>query len=461
MITSVCTSINNSVVSFKQYTNNAFKMSNYIGIINKLDSFKNIVKALKGGENSYLFTIFLAMFSGLVLRVAVHNIHSDRPNKIKKIAFLNVFMSIFLVRLVHGIKQTYIFNGIIMFNIVLLGTFTKTLKKYKHIIVVVNIVLGKMYEILYNPCYELSAENDLIGPLFIFGVRMAYAVENFNGDWYMFLSYIYFSPSVLVGPVVEYADFTNFINNKDTKPINATFIIKNICTAAYGMFNYIAIQSLNIDQNIFITNSFTKKLLYMFLFGVRKKSQLYAVWSIMSIGIAFCGIEYNNINFTQIEFVGDFSKHARNWNITAHIFFKRYFYDFLVAKFNNKISKGKIIWITFFLSAFMHSMKFCEYAFFVGFAVSTKYVDILVGRLTSFYPIKLFITHLYLSFLIMIKDAPSKEMVFALWGTVHYVGFVMIIVLFLMVVVKEVVLKVLRMCVRKKTKIEITERKEK
>lgn len=363
-------------------------------------------------------------------------------------------MSIFISKIIFGTAQTIIFNSIIAINFMMLRiTF---FRKHKHVNILINIFLSFCYQYFYSPSYDISDENDLIACMFFFIIRMGYVSDSFTGNWYESFAYIYFVPGFAVGPVVLLKDFVRLVNRvgnskikivlknnkkkdieiKDENKSQNTFkrtSLMNVFSLFFGLFTVFAIKPFNIDEEIYGKHSLSKKLFYMFCFAYRKKGILYFVWSFASLCYAICGIEAYNVDFMKIESATSFKFHPKNWNISAYVFYRQFFYEnaiFFLDNLGVRNNKKFAVYFTFLCSAAMHSIKACELVFFGTFGISTKLLDIFIESIPfirNFSLLKFMIIHLYSAFLILIKDCSTFSEIFNMWKQVYFSGFAILI----------------------------------
>ena len=199
-----------------------------------------------------------------------------------------------------------------------------------------------------------------------------------------YFSYIYFYPTTIIGPFIEYTDFINFIDKKDcyaNLPKRLGFIftegIKKLCTAIF----FIVIFSIYGDvypMTVVGTAEFRKnypklwmRILYMYACGPIGRCKYYIAWALTYSSLIFSGMAYGETTIKDKTFPnvekGSYGSIIYNeiginpkykmvyWNNSIHVWLKYNVYTRVIGS-SGKFKDNKIIaaFITYAVSAFWH-----------------------------------------------------------------------------------------------------------
>ena len=202
-----------------------------------------------------------------------------------------------------------------------------------------------------------------------------------------YASYIYFYPTSVVGPYIEFRDFINFIEEKDCyQNLNSKFgyLCLEGLKKLFWAFFFIAFYSIigtrypmtavgnaqfRIDYPLW-----WQRILYMYIAGPVARSKYYIGWLLSYSSLIFCGMAYGerevkkekeekvkiipNVDkgsYGSIMF-NEFGMHPKlkmvYWNMSIHLWLKYNVYTRLITPLNN--NKNLAIFITYVFSSIWH-----------------------------------------------------------------------------------------------------------
>ncbi len=209
------------------------------------------------------------------------------------------------------------------------------------------------------------------------------------------LSFIYFYPTSIVGPSIEFKDFINFINEADcysnlTK--NLGYLIKYSLLYFFGSFVAIAYCTIvtskvplaSTYEEEFGKHNFLYKLAYLYLCFPGIRARYYSGWFMSYSGLILCGISYtekkdkdgkiikslekgNYGSVIAVEWNSIYPKEAINeWNKTIHLWLKYNVYLRVINIEHKKLKNNKSLasLITFICSAIWHGYYLTYYTTF-------------------------------------------------------------------------------------------------
>jgi lysophospholipid acyltransferase len=217
------------------------------------------------------------------------------------------------------------------------------------------------------------------------------------------LSFIYFYPTSLVGPSIEYKDFINFINEADcysNLKDNFIYLFKHSILYFLGSFVSMAFYSIMANkmpfertgEKEFGEHSLLYQLVYIYLSFPGVRARYYSGWLLSYSSLIISGISYTEKtdkdgkiikslekgsygSIIKVEWDSIYPKEAINeWNKTIHLWLK---YNILTRVINieNKIFKQNMSLanlITFICSAIWHGFYLTYYTtFFVLYIYQT------------------------------------------------------------------------------------------
>ena len=201
-----------------------------------------------------------------------------------------------------------------------------------------------------------------------------------------YVSYIFFYPTAIIGPFIEYKDFINFIEEKNcyenlTSKKKITYLLKQgtirLLLSFFFMGTYafflpmVPVEFLGEKDFVIKYPKFYQRIFYLLLTGPAVRSRYYSGWLLNTSTLAFNGIAYdekveNGIIIPNVEkgsygsiLAYEFSMNPRYkmdyWNRTVQQWLKYYVYTRLMCtkgKFKN--NKTLSNFGTYIVSAFWH-----------------------------------------------------------------------------------------------------------
>jgi len=218
-----------------------------------------------------------------------------------------------------------------------------------------------------------------------------------------YFGYIFFIPSLLVGPYLDYKEYDRFIDRSMFKDEYCKGEIPNsLIPSVIEFFKAIffalllAAQALLPESTIytqpFADWPFILRLLSVILFGFWGRCRYYLVWSLSNSAYILCGSGYNGIiekkdlpkwdRFkntlpSKLELMENVRALTTNWNMRSAFWLKSYVYV-RIPKFKNKILRALFepTFTTFIVSALWHGLFPGYYVIFITLGIET-----IVGRL--------------------------------------------------------------------------------
>ena len=208
-------------------------------------------------------------------------------------------------------------------------------------------------------------------------------------------SYIYFYPTTIIGPFIEYKDFINFIDKKDCYQNLTSKLIYIFSQGLQKLFIAIffivifALYGGKYPMTLVGTAEFRKiypewwkRILYMYICGPVARSKYYIAWALTYSSLIFSGMSYgetenNNIIIPNVdkgsygsiiytEFGPNPNYKMIYWNNSIHIWLKYNVYTRVLGSSgrfkNNKVIAG---FITYVFSALWHGFYSSYYISFL------------------------------------------------------------------------------------------------
>ena len=208
----------------------------------------------------------------------------------------------------------------------------------------------------------------------------AYRIEK-TPSFLEFASYIYFYPTSIAGPFIEFKDFINFIEEKDCyNSLNNKFcflFVEGLKKFFAGIFfiAFYAIIGARYPISPVGTSQFRidypiwwKRILYLYIAGPVARSKYYIAWLLCYSSLIFSGMAYGEIkkedkiiknvekgSYGSILF-NEFGMHPKykmiHWNRPIHIWLKYNVYTRLLNPLNKNIVLASFI--TYIFSSIWH-----------------------------------------------------------------------------------------------------------
>ena len=199
-----------------------------------------------------------------------------------------------------------------------------------------------------------------------------------------FSSYIYFYPTTIIGPFIEFNDFINFIDKKGcyaNLPNRLGFIftegLKKLCTAIFFILFFTIFGSkypMEVVGTPELRKNYPKwwmRILYMYICGPVARSKYYIAWCLTYSSLIFSGMSYGETTIKDRTFPnvekGSYGSIIYNeiginprykmvyWNMSIHIWLKYNVYTRVIGS-SGKLRNNKVIaaFITYAVSAIWH-----------------------------------------------------------------------------------------------------------
>lgn len=209
-------------------------------------------------------------------------------------------------------------------------------------------------------------------------------------------SYIYFYPTSIVGPSIEYKDFIDFINLKNSYsdlPMNylvnhgVQYLFLSVATTVVYTVGTSKFPLTFVGDVAFGSKGFLYKYIYLFLSSFFARSKYYTGWTLSYASLIFSGIAYEEKRNDKGEVEerslpkGDYGSIISSelginpktklnlWNLTVHLWLKNYLFRRVVAV-DKKPFKGNYAlgsFLTFLVSAIWHGYYPTYYIMFTLF----------------------------------------------------------------------------------------------
>lgn len=219
-------------------------------------------------------------------------------------------------------------------------------------------------------------------------------------DLFDYLGYIYFFPTGLMGPFIEYKDFNDYINCRgDYSKIPSVLVpsILRLLQAILACAIYLYFKDVFTVHHYLNSSGFAKVIAFFLL--LCQKCKFYVAF-IMSESICRAsGITFERLhNEKNADFVDSFDKiinvkvkeceinatargFFKNWNISVHNYLKRYIY-FRNSPKGTSSAKGQML--TFLVSALWHGFYPCYYVVFFHFGIGI-FIEIQFENIIKLY----------------------------------------------------------------------------
>lgn len=365
----------------------------------------------------------------------------------------------------------------------------KTLKIFPQVFIFFNILLSYLYQSTLKKYYGVASKFDLTGLCFLHMLKMTYLCDYYsnNNEFNLtdVLNYMLYIQGYLFGSMVTFKEYLRYVKeeNTDNKPktifstklqeknntykeFNISPTTKNSLLVYYFplhllmLFLYWIGTRLNFKSKL-LTNTNSENvfvfILYNLLNNFNYRSLFYFVWSTSTISHLLINVKNINIDILRVEFPETTREISQKWNISTHLFFKEYLFEYF-----RKYTHNKLIAIigTYFISALMHTYKINALVFFMAFGTLGMVVDYMTLNIVRNIPnkkvkksIKVTVTVLFTAYMGTAKLIEDMEDVKKVWERMGYYG-VKILLLLVGIFIITKVLKVLeKMNIIKKEKI--------
>ncbi|KXN91169.1 Lysophospholipid acyltransferase [Leucoagaricus sp. SymC.cos] len=219
------------------------------------------------------------------------------------------------------------------------------------------------------------------------------------------LGYSFYFPGILVGPYLDFAEYTDLVNETVFKQPSiksqhnsgrmlppgrkrAAYTRMIMGLAYLGAFVFLG-GTYNFSAALkpeFAEMSFVKRFLLFQIYGPFERSKYYAIWTLTEgasilTGLGFTGFssttskpQWNgaaNVIVSQIEFPSNFKVLLDSWNMKTNVWLRECVYKRVAPK--GKKPGNSVTAITFFTSALWHGIASGYYlTFFMGALITTS-----------------------------------------------------------------------------------------
>lgn len=196
-----------------------------------------------------------------------------------------------------------------------------------------------------------------------------------------YISYIYFYPTTIIGPFINYKDFINFIEEKECyKDLKSklNYIFKQGLEKLFLGFFFIiffalfgtkySMQAVGRPQFRIDYPLWWQRILYMYIAGPVARSKYYIAWLLSYSSLIFCGMAYGETikedkvipnvdkgSYGSIMF-NEFGMHPKlkmvYWNMSIHLWLKYNIYTRLLSPLKN--NKVLATFVTYIFSSIWH-----------------------------------------------------------------------------------------------------------
>lgn len=359
-------------------------------------------------EIKFVASLFTCIPAGFVLK----GIHSPLSRQLFSLSF-GLFIQYFIFRFdtiysLMGTVINYLFlvslkgrsvGPCFVFSMVLLWSFhlRSMYKNYAGWSLDINVSL--MINALKCTSISFNVRDALVPQKELSSYQKAFAVPKMP-SLLEYFTYIYFYPTSMCGPFVEYKDFYMYMYKEgryanipsSLRPTLNTLGIALICLTYYSLFNGVFSLETILTKWFSDLDIFTK-MIYLTLVSFRVFYFKYATGFLLTeTACRSCGISYNiNRNTKEVEwdylknidmdlcYLNEYAhNHSSKWNITVGKWMKRYVY---VRGLSLGLPKSLCFFGTFFCSCFWHGFYPGYYYAFLQWALAqfTSYIakDIL------------------------------------------------------------------------------------
>lgn len=327
---------------------------------------------------------------------------------------------------------------LVSINILCIRKFNKTTNP----LLVLNLtilIVAKAFCSLFE--IDISTKTNITVQLILFIPRIFY-LSKADPSVKDCLSYTFFLPSILAGPVIPYKRYRHeaiepnesiarqqISTDRDILRITS---VTRIAECLFFMLLMLLIQhKIPQDYLIYEEKSMIKQVILLYVYGLGFRSQYYMIWSFASACYLLCGYNVVNISFIDFELADSIKTCSTYWNTYFSAFLKESVFDLLK---HHSVFLASVC--TFIASSLMHGGHMCHFMLFVSIGVSIpalRNVKVVTG--TFLWPrVARVANTLIISLLISYFSVPfyflnlKKTMI--VWRSVAWYGSGMMVVLY-------------------------------
>eukprot|EP00866_Antonospora_locustae_P001501 jgi/Antlo1/1501/2047 len=282
-------------------------------------------------------------------------------------------------------------------------------------IIVVGSRCGKRLGVDVGNFSSISSEVMLLVPKMYFVCNKQKALSQSA------FGYIFFVPSLALGPVVPFSELGKRIQRRF-----GTTILKTLQCA---FFAFVLLYGKKVVSRDVLINdkdiSVFCRTIYLYLFTLHYRMQYYFVWSFSSLCFYVCGLNVSNAMFFNVELATSLEEVATFWNYWISWFLKKSIYIPL-----RKYSRVGAMLATSVASALWHGGRGCDFLFLVSYNISIpilKKNSVLMKRHLNYYVYVFFVT-LQTAFFVSYIPVPfyfnSAKTGLLVWKNIYFVGHV-------------------------------------
>ncbi|ORD94191.1 hypothetical protein ECANGB1_1070 [Enterospora canceri] len=319
---------------------------------------------------------------------------------------------------------------------------SKKLNHNPRIFAVITVLISFIYRATYKKWYSVPESTDITGILFMLVIKATYASDQYNNNVYDLFNYIYYTPGLLVGPVIPYTDF---LKHKERKQLNESpdstttnlFPRYFLATLLYLMATLL-LRPINFRELILNVPNFLIQCCYVQLMMISYRMSLYFVWMSASASYALNNIDLVNFSFLEIELAQSGRDLAKRWNICTHQFLKKYVFIHAIAVTRNKTLSSLMVFVA---SSLMHSYHLKDLITFSLMAVFASFLDVAMSDIPFINHsriLRTFCTTFFMSFISIAKITTTYEECLLIWKSTKMYGFVFLgVILALHILAKQ------------------------
>lgn len=231
-----------------------------------------------------------------------------------------------------------------------------------------------------------------------------------------YITYVYFFPGCVVGPLLTYEEHCNFIRADEKYYLKPKLIdyLSELCLFCSGALGS-TFSNFFIDPNLIKTKDFTAcsflyQAFYIYIYSLFFRLRYMAVWGLNNMSVLAAGVRtvdddgkigdrLRNINWCKVELGTVTRDRISNWNIGTTKWLNLCFYQKFIDYFKMDRSLAKTL--TFTASALWHGFYPAYYVSFFFWKLlqsSDQYIYRLKGLLTKY---KLHRVYVYVLFYLM------------------------------------------------------------
>ncbi|TBU03463.1 lysophospholipid acyltransferase [Hamiltosporidium magnivora] len=377
-------------------------------------------KIVEMPEFRYILALFLTYFITFGLKL------TKRTN-------LFPLFSLCCILIAFGIIDVIFFLVVVFSNISALYLFKRT-ERIRFIMTGSNILGLLLYQQLNNFIKGIYGERlgpNISGPLMMLVIKMYYLGKEYDFSThtiYNLISYIFYLPSILVGPAPSFKGFIE--KPKQTKKY-ILFSLRVLMESFIFMGLHLLIRSkFSVEKMLEMQKSnFFKNFLFLYVFSFGFRCKYYFVWTFAHSVFLLDGYtNQKNIFPLSVEFSTNIKGVTDSWNICTNKWLK----DCVFVPL-----KGYSIFMaslaTFFVSAIWHGLNWCYFLMFLSFGliipfirnnirIYKKYLNDSICKFVCLFQMMAIVSYFSVPFITLDLDKT-----FSIWKNVNFYGHIFVL----------------------------------